>query len=254
MRIPCRNCRQTTVRASWTVWNPSQGQKIAVAAWSVIFLLLGTFAESRGRDYNYWDGPDEENQFSGSASDGDYPYTILGTAIPKGLSDMSATVQVSGIGRNLTEAVVFLAGGCDNPAGNEYDPNLGAFVCNSVSQSLYRVTLETGRTPTTVDIEQLADLPFPRYRHAGVGTFLAASEDSSGGGRDIAVGRSYVWLVGGRDAAGNMVTSVDVRMQDSIHGMRPRQLNRSALFFNALIVLFFLFIPFFLAGLRCSFR
>ena len=62
----------------------------------------------------------------------------------------------------------------------------GSFTCDSISSSFYSFD------PITRTFATLGDMPRPRYRHTS-----------------SAVG-NQVWLVGGRDPAGDLVSEIDV--------------------------------------------
>ena len=105
-------------------------------------------------------------------------WQILPTVLPQPLSDHTAV---------LVGHQVYIAGGCDSPRGNQYQANLGVFVCDSISQSFFKWDLKDR------NMEMLPDLPTPRYRHAAV-----------------AVSNSTLWVLGGRNVQDEIVASVDV--------------------------------------------
>lgn len=127
-------------------------------------------------------GHDSETPHSHSSSEAylSFDFAILnGTALPKPLSDLTAT---------LYGGTVYLAGGCDAEDGNAYSDAIRTFVCSSASASLY------GFSYRTLEVQELAAMPVPRYRHAAVAV--------NGG----------LWLVGGRDTqADSIIGQVDVR-------------------------------------------
>ncbi|CAB9523638.1 kelch-like [Seminavis robusta] len=98
--------------------------------------------------------------------------------LPKPLSDVSATVG--------PDDLIYIAGGCDSPFGNQYDEDRQAFRCESVSDAFYAFD------PETKEFEVLPPMPGPRYRHAAVAI------------------NNQLWLVGGRDANDQVVGSVVV--------------------------------------------
>lgn len=119
-------------------------------------------------------------------SNGTYPHTVLNTSIPKPLSDHTASLLQS----SATNAVIFLAGGCDAPDGNVYDNATDSFVCNSISSSVYSFTI----TPTGGVWDQWPSMPTARYRHAAVAI------------------SNHLWVVGGRDLQDNVIATVNVRI------------------------------------------
>jgi len=116
-----------------------------------------------------------------AASGGDesvtFAWTFLDVRLEKPLSDHTAT---------LLNGKIYLAGGCDSEKGNEFDENIGEFICTSISDSLYSFDRETAA------LEKLENLPRARYRHAAVGV------------------NNKIWLLGGRNLLDNVTTQVDV--------------------------------------------
>ena len=103
----------------------------------------------------------------------------LDTKLPKGVSDHTAT---------RSGDIVYLAGGCDAELGNLWDEEAKLFLCLSLSQSLFGYNIITDTV-----IDDLPDMPIPRYRHAAVAA------------------NNKIWLVGGRDANDTLIEQVDVR-------------------------------------------
>lgn len=100
------------------------------------------------------------------------------TKLPKPLSDVSASVGPDGL--------IYIAGGCDSPFGSQYDDDLDAFRCESVSDSFYAFD------PEDKVFFTLPPMPIPRFRHAAVAV------------------NNQIWIVGGRDADDNLVGQVVV--------------------------------------------
>ena len=108
-----------------------------------------------------------------------FEFRSLDTRLPQPLSDFTA-VQDEATG------LVYIAGGCNSPKGNEYFADFDFYGCVSISNKIY-VFDETASNFTT-----LPDMPRQRYRHAA------------------AVVNSQLWLVGGRDVTDTLVSEVDV--------------------------------------------
>lgn len=99
--------------------------------------------------------------------------------LPMPLSDHTATNW---------KGEIYIAGGCDSPNGNEFDPNNGFFACSSLSEKFFSYDPKRYFDHFTF----LPNLPRERYRHSS-----AASNDQ-------------MWLVGGRDVDDNLIDTVDV--------------------------------------------
>lgn len=115
-----------------------------------------------------------------------YGWEVLESRLPKKLSDHTASVASDGL--------MYIAGGCDSIDGNVYitlGNNEGYFACDSISSSFYSFD------PTTRIFETLGEIPRPRYRHT-----------SSSVGNQL-------WLIGGRDPAGDIIPEIDVYNIDS---------------------------------------
>jgi len=97
----------------------------------------------------------------------------------KPVSDLTATLSPF-------DDLVYLAGGCDSPKGNEFDEGLGMFICTSLSKSFYAFN------PKTNEIEEMKEMPRNRYRHGAAAV------------------NNQIWLIGGRDGMDEHVNSIDV--------------------------------------------
>ncbi len=86
------------------------------------------------------------------------------------------------------KGLIYIAGGCDSPIGNQFIANEGFFACSSLSDSFFSFD------PSKYfdHFVSLPNLPRQRYRHSG-----GASNDQ-------------IWVVGGRDVDDNLIDSVDV--------------------------------------------
>eukprot|EP00977_Amphora_coffeiformis_P021431 scaffold9322_cov168-Amphora_coffeaeformis.AAC.5 len=102
----------------------------------------------------------------------------LSTKLPRGVSDHTAT---------RSGDIVYLAGGCDAEQGNVWDEGAKFFKCFSISKALIGFDIDT----KTI-IDDLPDMPIPRYRHAAVAA------------------NNKIWVVGGRDIDDNLIDQVDV--------------------------------------------
>mmetsp|Transcript_23140 Transcript_23140/g.32299 ORF Transcript_23140/g.32299 Transcript_23140/m.32299 type:complete len:401 (+) Transcript_23140:232-1434(+) len=102
-----------------------------------------------------------------------------GQTLFKPLSDLTATLSPF-------DDLVYLAGGCDSPAGNEYDEGLSTFICTSLSKSFY------GFNPKTNEIEERKEMPRTRYRHGAAAV------------------NNQIWLIGGRDEMDAHISAIDV--------------------------------------------
>jgi Kelch motif len=101
-----------------------------------------------------------------------------GARLPKPMSDVSAVVG--------PDNLIYIAGGCDSPFGSQYDDEVGAFRCSSVSNAFYAFD------PETQEIFELPPMPEGRFRHAAVSV------------------NNQIWLVGGRNQYDELVGNVHV--------------------------------------------
>mmetsp|Transcript_14248 Transcript_14248/g.34351 ORF Transcript_14248/g.34351 Transcript_14248/m.34351 type:complete len:400 (-) Transcript_14248:227-1426(-) len=117
------------------------------------------------------------NAQSTATDTSDYEWTSVDVTLPKPISDHTATLS-----RN--NGLVYIAGGCDSPLGNEFAGDF--FFCASLSDKLYVFD------PTASTVSDLGQMPRTRYRHSAniVGNEL--------------------WLIGGRDEEDNIITEIDI--------------------------------------------
>ena len=109
-----------------------------------------------------------------------FDYETLSTKLPTALSDFSVVLDEE-------NGLAYLAGGCNSTDGNRFVEEYREFACESISSSLHIFDLRSLSFKTEPE-----SLPVARYRHASV------------------LANKQVWLVGGRDAADDLISTVDV--------------------------------------------
>mmetsp|Transcript_4313 Transcript_4313/g.6803 ORF Transcript_4313/g.6803 Transcript_4313/m.6803 type:complete len:397 (-) Transcript_4313:312-1502(-) len=118
--------------------------------------------------------------FQGFADhDANFDWGTLKVRIPKSLSDHTATLSEK-------DGLIYLAGGCDSPNGNEFAQGGDYFFCATISDMMYVFN------PEDLTFGEPGTLPRERYRHCA------------------AIVDNQLWLLGGRDSADNLVPEVDV--------------------------------------------
>ena len=123
------------------------------------------------------------------------PISPPASDLPKPLSDHTASKW---------GGIIYIAGGCDSPNGNEYNAEGGFFACNSISDSFY--SFDPSKFIDQFII--LPSLPSPRYRHSSVAV------------------NNEIWIVGGRDVNDNLLTTVDVSISfSSLRGCRSQNVS-----------------------------
>jgi hypothetical protein len=107
-----------------------------------------------------------------------FRFYALAEGLNKGISDLTAT-------KDEVSDMVYLAGGCDSPNGNELSGEY--FACKSISDSL--ILFDHSSESFNYNLPKL---PRARYRHAAL------------------IMDRHLWLVGGRDLEDTLIREVDV--------------------------------------------